>query len=222
MKIRFDVKVPHIEEIHELPGDWSTLDKQKLLELADFEDWDKVAVNELSDYLVMTLQDLEPEEAAFLVLTYRFGDSLTKGQIQNMSHEMMSENLWEEYKDISLHKELFNCAVMLKSAFPRDFPETDALKCSIEVEVKSKSHITIDKVLLTRLLAYGLDDHSKLNRLFDEQIKEGPFAEASHIIWDFSVREAENKYFIDLFSSNYWLSDLDSVSNYEAEMILGV
>lgn len=220
MKMNFDVTIKRVEEISELPNAWSVLDLQNLLEVADFEDWDEIEETELKDYLLMTLRNMEPEEAASIVLTYKFADRLSKGRIQNMAHEMMNENLWEEYKNPSLHKELFNCAVLLKQSFPRDFPETDALKCLIEVKANANKSIIFNKVMLTRLLSYGMDGHSIVNRLFEDEIKIGSFEEANHIIWDFTVQEVENKYIVEVFSSNYWLEDLDSISNYDASLAL--
>lgn len=221
MKLNLGVTVKRVDEIHELPEAWSVLDYRNLLELADFDDGDNIDESELKDYLIMTLQDLEPDDAATIVLNYRLGEKLTKGQIQNMAQEMMDENLWEEYKDIALHKDLFDCAVLLKWAFPRAFPETDALRCTIEIENKSKTQLSgqqLDKVMLTRLLSHGMDDHSIINRLFDEQIKEGSFEEANAIIWAFKILKEGEKMEVEVYSSNYWLDDLDSISHFDVLM----
>jgi hypothetical protein len=86
----------------------------------------------------MALQEMQIEEATEVVLKYRFKELLSKGQIQNIAHDMLNEKLWEEYQEISFHKELYNCAVLMKWAFPRKFPETNALKCVIEVMPQNK------------------------------------------------------------------------------------
>ena len=161
MKPRFDVRVLAVQEIQELPEAWTSEDYKNILELADFEDWDEIEESQLKDYTILALQDFESQEAAAIILEYQFQDRLSHGQIQNMSNEMMDEKLWEEYQKIDFHRELYNCAVLAKWAFPASFPETDAIKCTIEVAPENQPAIEImefiDKSLITRLLAkwYG-------------------------------------------------------------------
>ena len=191
------------------------------MELADFDDWDKIEESELKDYTIMALQELDEEEAATIVLKYKFEDLLTKGQIQNMVFEMMDENLWEEYQNISFHKELFNCAVMMKWAFPKKFPQTDAVKCVLEVKSYNQVGADLlhhaDKTLLARLMAGGMNEHSVVNRLFDDQVIKGPFPEAEHIVWQFDSEIQPEKTKFTIFSSWYWLKQMDEISNYTTE-----
>jgi len=221
MKPKFDVNVRSVQEIHELPDGWSFDDYRNIMELADFDYWDKIEEDELKDYTIMALQELDEEEAATIVLKYKFEDLLTKGQIHNMVFEMMDENLWEEYQNISFHKELFNCAVMMKWAFPKKFPQTDAVKCVLEV--KSYNQVgagllqNADKTLLARLMAGGMNDHSVVNRLFDDQVLKGPFPEAEHIVWQFDSEIQPEKTKFTIFSSWYWLKQMDEISNYTTE-----
>ncbi|MEQ6119824.1 hypothetical protein [Reichenbachiella sp. MALMAid0571] len=221
MKSKFDVKVLSVQEIHELPDGWSGDDYKSIMELADFDDWDKIEESELKDYTIMTLQELDPEEAAAIVLGYKFQGLLTKGQIHNLVFEMMEENLWEEYQNISYHKELFNCAVMMKWAFPKKFPQTDAVKCVLEVNAYNQIGTNMlhnaDKSLIARLIANGMNDHSVINRLFDDQVLNGPFPEAEHIVWQFDSEIQPEKTKFTIFSSWYWLRQMDDISNYTAE-----
>ncbi len=221
MKAKFDVSVRSVDEINVLPDSWTTEDFKNVLELADFEDWDEIDESELKDYTLLSLQDFDADEAAEIVLGYKLGDRLSKGQIQNMAHEMMDEKLWEEYQDISLHKELFDCAVLLKEAFPRKFPETEAIKCAIEVTPKSDVAIDLltdaEKTLLSRILANGMDDHAIINRLFDEQVAGKPFPEAENIIWLFDKSSENGKTTFTIYSSQYWIHGMDDISNYQSE-----
>ena len=218
MKIKYHVNVRSCEEIHELPGAWSDEDFRNILELADFDDWNEIDVAELKDYTLMALQEMKADEAGEIILNYIFDGRLTKGQIQNLSHEMMEEKLWEEYADINLHRELYNCSVLLKWAFPNKFPETNAIECIIEVETKdAQGYSNITKTFLTRLLANGMDEHGLLKRLFKDQIAKTAFPEAEGIIWDFKVISNENKATITIFSSEYWLEDMDVVNSYSTE-----
>jgi len=218
MNKRYKINVLSCEEIHELPGAWTTDDLKKILESVDFDGWDEIDPNELKDYTIMALQDMEADEAAEVILKYKFEERLKSGQIQNMAHEMMDEKLWEEYTDINMHAELFNCSVILKWAFPNAFPETDAIKCVLELEAeKSEVLAPITKTFLTRLLANGMDDHALLNRLFKDQIIKSALPEAEGIIWDFNTAKEGSKTVITIFSSEYWLHDMDEVSSYTSE-----
>ncbi|WP_436517344.1 hypothetical protein [Ekhidna sp. To15] len=220
MKITYEVKVRSFEEVHELPNSWSNEEFKEILEEADFDDVDELDPDELRSYTIMALQELEADEAAELVLNYKLGDKLSKGQIQNLSNEMMDEKLWEEYTDINLHNELYDCSVLLKWAFPGRFPETDAVKCTIEVASGSLEPLAgINKTFLTRLLAQGMDDHAIINRLFDKQVNGAPFPEAEGIIWQFEAAESLDKTLITIYSSNYWLHSMDEVDHYVSEAI---
>lgn len=221
MKPKFDINVRSVQEIHELPDGWSFDDYRNIMELADFDDWDQIEESELKDYTIMALQELDEEEAATIVLKYKFEDLLSKGQIHNMVFEMMDENLWEEYQNIGFHKELFNCAVMMKWAFPKKFPQTDAVKCVLEVKSYNQMGADLlqnaDKTLLARLMAGGMNDHSVVNRLFDDQVIKGPFPEAEHIVWQFESEIQPEKTKFTIFSSWYWLKQMDEISNYTTE-----
>lgn len=221
MKTKFEVTVRSIGEIKDLPSSWTVDDYKNILELADFEDWDEIEENELKDYTILTLQDFDPDEAGEIVLTYKLGDMLKKGQIQNMAHEMMDEKLWEEYQDISLHKLLFDCGGLLHETFPRKFPEPDALKCVIEVvpqnDAARDSMVKAEKTFLTRLLAHGMDDHAIINRLFDDQVAGQKFPEAQSIIWQFERMDEGGKTIFTIYSSQYWIHGMDDVSDYTSE-----
>ncbi len=219
MKLTFEVKVLAFKEIHELPDSWKEEDFKEILQQADFDDWDQIDPGELKDYTIMALQELEADEAAELVLNYKLGNKLTKGQIQNLAHEMLDEKLWEEYTDINLHKELFDCSVLVKWTFPRILPETDAIKCVIEVSSNNREYLTnINKITLTRLLAKGMDDHAVVNRLFEDQVNGAAFPEAEGIIWQFEISEAADNVSITIYSSNYWLHSMDEVDHFTAEV----
>ena len=221
MKAKYDVSVRSVKEIKTLPDSWTNDDYQNILELTNFEDRNSVDEGELKEYTLMALQDYDPDEAAEIVLSYKLSDKLNKGKIQNIAHEMMQDKLWEEYQDISLHKKLFDCGVMMHDAFPRKFPEARALKCVIEVTPKNDIARNFlaepDKTLLVRMLAHGMDDHAIINRLFDDQVAGKPFAEAQSIIWSFDQSTESGKAVFTIYSSHYWIHGMDDVSNYQSE-----
>ncbi|MEQ8472345.1 MAG: hypothetical protein RIC35_14225 [Marinoscillum sp.] len=219
-KTKFSVSVQSVKKIYELPESWSAEECKQLLQFADFENVDSLDTSELKDYAIMLLQDQEPAEAAETVLTYKFGSTLKTGQIQNLAHEMMDEKLWEEYQDISLHKELYNTSVLMKEAFPKKFPETNALKCTLSVGVANdpmkQTLLQADKAFVARMLAHGMDDHALINRLFDTQVSGDKFPEAESIIWDYQWTSIEGAMVLTVHSSHYWLHYLDEVGDYES------
>jgi len=183
-----------------------------VLELADFENWHKLKPSALKDNTIQTLQGMKPKEAAVIVLKYIFQNQLKDEQIQNMAHEMMHKKLWEQFPNIRLHKKLYNCAVLLKWAFPNKFPKTDAKECRLEVLAQDKHGKDllryINKRFLTRLLARSMDEHSVINKLFDKQIEGKPFSAAESIIWYFKSKVDQEKVIFTVYSSNYWFDGL--------------
>ena len=217
MKTKFNVSVFGVEQVHELPDSWSEEQLRGLLELAEFDGWETVEEGELKDYVIMALQDMEADEAAQLVLKYQFGTIFKAGLLESMAHEMMEEKLWEEYKDINLHAALYNGAVMLKWAFPRKFPETDAILCKLKVNC-SDPKVVWTKSLLIRLLATGMDSHAVVNRLFKDQLLQTSFPEAEGIIWKFVVQKEGDASLITVISSTYWLHDMDNITSFETTL----
>ncbi|MFT7156263.1 MAG: hypothetical protein ACI8Q1_001268 [Parvicella sp.] len=211
-KSKFHVRILSVKKINWLPGSWSNKHFQKVLELADFENWNKLKSSELKDNTILTLQSLKPKEAAAIVFKYIFQNRLKEEQIQQMAQEMMKEKIREKSPDFRLHKKLYNCAVLLKWAFPNNFPETDARECRIEVLAQDKHGKELlnytNKRFLTRLIARGMDSNSVINRLFDKQIAGEPFAAAEGIIWDFKSEVDKEKVLFTVYSSNYWFHDI--------------
>ena len=133
MKNIFSVQLQEFSSLLEIDGAWTLSDYSKLLDAMEFGDVSQIDDGELRDMCLMSLQDLEPEEAAFLVLDHVIGDSLREGQLRNMANEMLDEKLWEEYVDPSFHERLFNVGSLLYAAFPRVFPKPDAVHIVLDI-----------------------------------------------------------------------------------------
>lgn len=69
MKPKFEIEVKSYSTIHALPNSWSKDDLIKILELADFEAEQDSSEADLYDYLAMAFDELDPEEAATIVVT---------------------------------------------------------------------------------------------------------------------------------------------------------
>ena len=211
-KVNFQVTVKDLKKIYEVPRGWSTESYKELLNHIDFDGTDELDASELKDYLVMALQDLEPDEASETVLTFLLQDQLKPGQIANLALELMEDKQWEEYQDIRIHYQLYNATVLLKEAFPKKFPETNALRCEISIVPTVE---IVNKSFLARLIAHGMGDRAVINRLFDEQVAGTAFPEAESIIWDYEVQSGESTD-VTIYSSHYWMHQLNEINTYDS------
>ena len=201
------VKVLDIKTIKEIEGVWSNEDYIELLERLDFPDADKVAEEELQEMLFMAITDYDPEEAAEILLSYKFSNKLTEGQIHNLSHEMVEDSVTEEFADISLHFPLFNVNRLLYKAFNGKFPNTKASQITLELKFPSNQKVKITKEIVLKAICDGLNDQNLIKRIFEDQISGTvEFIEAEHIIWIMEMLEDGN---ITITTSDYWLNEED-------------
>ena len=64
-----------------------------------------VAGEELLEMTIMALQDMEPEEAADIVLEYKLKDPVSAGIRKNIIKDLLdNDSPWEECADIRFHK----------------------------------------------------------------------------------------------------------------------
>lgn len=215
MEHKYQIEISEYKKIRELHGAWNMADYQALLELCDVDDVTSIADEELFDYLSMALQELDPDEAAAKVINYRLGHKLNKGQIQNMSHDIQEENLWEEYQDMALHEELYNITTLLFKAFNGKFPKPEAADITMKITASTGSGEAVlrsfDESFIARIVALGQDDHSIINRLFDEKITGPKFEEAKDIIWKYEILESSpSSVTVHVTTGSYWVKGLQN------------
>ena len=140
MKKSFTVTRVSFKTISELPRYWTESKYLDLLELMDYDNPASLDKSEIKDMCLMSLTDNEPEDAAKIVLTYVFGNRLNKGQIDNLSNEMLEEKLWEEYADLSLHEEFFAIHQLLYDAFEGTFPHAEAVSFQVKIQEMAKNN----------------------------------------------------------------------------------
>ena len=222
MKTEFNVEVLDFRDLKEIQGAWSSADFISMLEVMEFGATDGMSDAEVREMALLALQDLEPVDAAELVLTQHLGDRLKSGQIQNAANEMLEEKLWEEYADLSLHEAMFNVASVLYAAFPAVFPKPDAIHVTLAVTAANEDAQEVladplNESLVVRLLADGMEDNSVLNRLFEEQLKGKSFPEADKIVWILEV-DSSNAPIITMqvTSSGCWLDPLRDTKSYSS------
>lgn len=221
MKSSFKVERLHFKTIHELPNAWTNQDFTNLLEIMEYSDVSELKPEELKEMCMMSLTDHEPEDAAKIVLAYIFNDRLNKGQIENISNEMIDEKMWEEYADLSLHEAFFNVNQLLYEAFNGKFPRPEAVKFQVKVTGTQKEGMRVFKAFpeapLIRLLVGGMPQNTLIYRLFEEQVDGDQFTDAKDIVWQLNIEEiGDNEMLFDIISSSYWFQDFKYADAYEA------
>lgn len=224
MKSHFNIEPITFKVIKELPNSWNENNYKELLDIMEYGDSSDLSSIELKEMCLLSLSDNEPDEAATIVLEYIFKDRLNKGQIDNISHEMIDEKIWEEYAELSLHEQFFNVNQLLYEAYNGKFPHPEAVQLKVQITAKDKSGQELlencTEANLIRILIQGMPENTLINRLFDEQIEGDEFKDAQDIIWQYKMESnSENSVTFDIISSSYWLHDLKYSETFEAVLI---
>ena len=223
MGFTYDVQVLELREVHEIPGAWDNQALKDLLNETEYDDVDSIEEADLKEMAAMALSDLEPQEAAEMLLKLRFGDKLNKGQRQNLARDFNEDRLWEEYSEIHFHEEIFNVACMLYWAFPKQYSEPDIVRIQLKVAAQNgPSSANLQNptaACIARLLNDGMNDHNTIYRLFDDQLAANAFPEAEDIIWKFEnagFDSASNSAILTIHTSWNWVDELKGVKEYES------
>ncbi|QKG51678.1 hypothetical protein [Hymenobacter sp. BRD67] len=219
----FTVERLSFQHLSELPHAWQAADYLALLTQLDFDSPEAIAPAELKEMCQLALTDLEPAAAAETVLTYLFADQLTKGQLDQLAHQLQTEKLWEENPNFALHQGFFNATQLLYEAYNGKFPHPQAVEFNVKVTAADPADLALldhePAATLLRLLAPGLSDRALLHRLFGEQLAGGEFAEAPAVLWQLSASEkTASSVVFDVISSDYWLEEFKFADTYEASL----
>ncbi|MGI4739873.1 MAG: hypothetical protein ACRYG7_32290 [Janthinobacterium lividum] len=217
----FTVERLSFQHLAALPEAWQNTDYLALLTQLDYDSPEAIAPAELKEMTQLALTDLEPAEAAEIVLGYLAADALTKGQTDQLAHQMQTEKLWEENPNFALHKKFFNATQLLYDAYNGKFPHPQAVEFKVKLTAANPADLAaLDQkpaAALLRLLAPGLSDRALLHRLFSDQLAGGAFPEASDILWQLTPSEkTADSVVYDVVSSDYWLEDFKFADTYEA------
>jgi hypothetical protein len=218
---QFEVEILSFDTLNELPDSWTDADYLSLLSKMDYENPEDIKPSELKEMCMMSLTDFEPGEAAEIVLEYLTSEQLTKGQIENMSHEIQTEKLWEENPKLSLHPDFFRATQLLHDAFNGSFPRTEAVQFQVNAtgDPADISAVFTENPAapIVRLLSKGMSDRTLVNRLFGDQIEGNQFEEAKYMLWQLKVVEQNaNSIVYDIVSSAYWFDDIKYADKYSA------
>lgn len=223
MQSKYKVTLHKSTPLTEIPGDWKTRDYDEILSLTDNGEVDDLNEEEVKGMALLSLQEMEKNEAAELLINYVFPDgALTPGQIQNASHEMEDEKLWEEYPEPAMHRKFFRVASLLYRAYNGGFPKTDARRLTVHVTplgyTDAKLMAAPTPAFVARLLAAGMDGHALLHRLYEEELNGEHFPAAANLIWSVkSTANGDGSYQFDVLSSDYWLEAYQPAADYECE-----
>ena len=218
---KYRVGVDEFKELSELEQSWMPKDYVSILTSLDIAGADEIDVDDLRDMTIFALQDLNPPDAAAVLLKYKVGTKLSTGQIRNYSIDSQHERLWEQSADLSLHQDMFAVASMLNSVNAMAFPVPDALRVSMSIQCDDASKLEffnteMDRAILVRMISSGMNDSAILNRLFGDQIATGEIADADSIIWQVAVEQLDStKLRLQITSSAYWLKAIRETESFE-------
>ena len=217
----FTVERLSFTSLNELPNSWQNSDYKELLKKMSYDNPDEINAAELKDMCLMSFTDLEPREAAEIVLTYLFPEQLNAGQIENLAHQMLTEKLWEENPELPLHQGFYQATQLLHTAFNGTFPRTQAVEFQVKCTAENPADLAIfadePAAPLLRLLALGLPDNALLNRLFSTQVAGPVFEEAKAILWELkTVEQTDASITFDVMSSTSWLEEFKYADTYQA------
>lgn len=215
--MKYQVTLNTFETKEHFPDHWTTADFYELLDRCGYEDAPSVPENELREMLFLAMSDMEPDEAARLLLHYKLSEELNEGQIEQISHEMLEDKISEEYANIALHCELFHINSLLYKAFNGTFPNAKASIIEFDMKPIHGASKDIDREAVLKALNNGLTERSVLKRLFEEQLgSDEPFPDAEGILWELKNVSGDT---YQIVTSEYWLNKDDfSTGEFEGEV----
>jgi len=219
----FTVERLSFQHLTALPAAWQNADYLALLTALSYDSPEAIAPAELPEMTQLALTDLEPAAAAEIVLGYLAGEELTKGQTDQLAHQMQTEKLWEENPNFAMHQKFFNATQLLYDAYNGKFPHPQAVEFKVKITAADPADLALldqePATALLRLLAPGLSDRALLHRLFSDQLAGGEFAEATSILWQLTPSEkTATSVVYDIISSDYWLEEFKYADTYEATL----
>ncbi|MFT5699051.1 MAG: hypothetical protein ACI8ZB_001907 [Desulforhopalus sp.] len=224
MNKEFNVEILSFLKISEIENAWMADDYKALLSMMDIQEdeLDGMSESELKEMCLMSLNDFEHHESAKFLLIHILKDEITEGKIDQLSHQMIENKLWEEHADSTYHKSLFNAYGLLREAYNGIFKEPTGVKFTVKITAnKNDSFEIFDSSLhavIVRLLANGLNEAAILNRLYEEQIKGDSFPDAQNFLWilkALSITENERQY--EITSSDLWFGELEERVTFDAK-----
>lgn len=202
------LKILGFETLDAIPDYWSLQDYHALLERCEIDDYAQMSFAEAEAMLFMALTDMDANEAAKIILNYKFSSQLRAGQIDQMSHEMLDDCLPEEHPDIALHYCLFGINELLNRAFSHQFPEAKATRIRFKLEVDGAgAQASINKEVILKAFSLCFTEGQIIHRLYEDQLAgKLLFPEAENILWEVQALD-DHEYTI--ITSRHWIERED-------------
>ncbi|UQD57534.1 hypothetical protein [Flavobacterium sp. K5-23] len=207
MKAVFTIE--RVTTINEIPSYWSKEDYFALLKEFGLPVANTISENECIEYLQMAVSELEPNESAQVLLTYKLSEYLNENQIEQISNDMLIDKISEEYPEINLHYDLYSINQLLFKLYNGKFPNAKASLIELLVEINDYSeNLTKDEVL--RNLMKMSSDSIVIKRLFSDKLEgDEPFEEANDIIWKLDIEGNHYK----IYTSEYWIANEEIITS---------
>lgn len=195
MNPKFEITINSVSVVNQLPGTWSDDECLRLLQHLEFDGADALAPAERREYAAMSLQDKSDVEAATALIEFVIGDKLNAGRTQNLAEEMTTDNMWEQYADLTLHEPIFNAQVLLHQAFSvTPQPEINQIQVTLRaVDAAATEYLNtlaaattpqlIPEAVVLRCISATMPPDAILHRLFEDQLAGAAFPEAENILW---------------------------------------
>lgn len=208
--MRAEITIEKVDTIIEIPNYWSSQDYTNLLKEFDIPISTTLSEKEQIEYLEMAVSELEPNEAAKIILMYKLSNELSENQIEQISNDMLLDKISEEYPEISLHKDLFSVNQLLFKLYNGKFPNTKATSVQLQIDIANYNE-PLTKPEILKLIMQMTSNSNVIKRLYvDELGVENTFEQANDIIWVFTK---DNNHY-SLITSEYWLADKEIKSSF--------
>lgn len=203
------IELISVKKLTEINNYWKKEDYFNILKLMDIAVSESLSENELYEYLQMSVSEMEPNEAAEVLLSYKLEDHLNENQISQIALDMLIDKIVEEYPEINLHYDLYNINQLLFKLYNGKFPNTIATEIIFEIEKEAESN-NLTKEQALKYINLLMNESNLIKRLFDDKLLLNvPFEESNDIVWQ--LNENNNQY--SVITSEYWISEEDFIKN---------
>ena len=207
--MKFTITIKNVATIEEITDYWQHQDYINLLEQFGFPDAQSIKPGNMKDMLYMAITDFEPSEAAAMLLNYKLSTRLSKGQIGQISNDMLLDKISEEYPEIDLHYDLFNINQLLYKAYNGKFPNSKATVIDFTMIPEEDSDKEITKEIVLKSFSHAISGGNVMKRLFEEKMKTDlAFDEAETVVWELHKKDESN---FTIITSEYWLKKEDLI-----------
>lgn len=215
--MELNVDILALKQTHKLDSYWTIEDYRAILTLCDIDDANDLSEKDTLDMISMVFSDMKPNEAAEIVLGYKFDEVLNENQIMQIAHDMLEDDLSQEYADISFHYDFFQINQFLFRMYNGKFINSSASILEFNVTNTKGDVGSFSKYELLQIIAKCLSDKSIILRLYGDQIKAGKNeALLEHLIWQNWTSEQGTL----MIATSAYLLDREDVADESYQMVL--